>query len=54
MIPKDLQLEVLSQHSGNQGIHKCKEIAHCSVWWPGINIDIEEYIKKCKVWCQFQ
>ena len=54
VIPKDLQQEVLSQlHSGHQGIHKCKERACCSVWWPGINVDIEEYIKKCRVCCQF-
>ena len=55
VIPKDLQQEVLLQlHSGHQGIHKCKERAHCSVWWPGINMNIEEYIKKCRVCCQFQ
>ena len=55
VIPKDLQQEVLLQlHSGHQGIHKCKERARCSVWWPGINMDIEEYIKKCRVCCQFQ
>ena len=55
VIPKDLQQEVLSQlHSGHHGIHKCKERARCSVWWPGINMDIEEYIKKCRVCCQFQ
>ena len=55
VIPKDLQQEVMSQlHSGHQGIHKSKERARCSVWWPGINTDIEEYIKKCRVCCQFQ
>ena len=55
VIPKDLQQEVLSQlHSGHQGIHKCKERARCSVWWHGINMGIEEYIKKCRVCCQFQ
>ena len=55
VIPKDLQQEVLSElHSDHLGIHKCKERAHCSLWWPGINVDIEEYIKKCRVCCQFQ
>ena len=40
----------ITLHSGHQGIYKCKERARCSVWWP----DIEEYIKRCRVCCQFQ
>ena len=55
VIPKGLQNEILDQlHSGHQGIFKCKERAHCSVWWPNITVDIEKYIKNCRICCQFQ
>ena len=55
VIPKGLQNEILDQlHSGHQGIFKCKERARCSVWWPNITVDIEKYIKNCRICCQFQ
>ena len=55
MIPKSLQQEMLRQiHSGHQGVHKCKERARCSIWWPGITAEIEEYIKNCRICCRFQ
>ena len=55
VIPDDLRNEVLEQlHTGHQGLVKCKERARVSVWWPGITKDIEAYIRKCKICCQFQ
>ena len=55
VIPDDLRNEVLEQlHTGHQGLVKCKERARVSVWWPGITKDIEAYIRKCIICCQFQ
>ena len=39
-------------HSGHQGITKCWERARQSVWWPGINRDIETMISKCLICCK--
>jgi hypothetical protein len=55
VIPENLRQEIMQQiHSGHQGLVKCKERARQSVWWPGITKDIEEFIRKCRVCCQFQ
>ena len=55
VIPQALQSDILDKlHTGHQGLVKCKERARISVWWPGINNDIECYIKKCKICCQSQ
>ncbi|XP_063055929.1 uncharacterized protein K02A2.6-like [Engraulis encrasicolus] len=50
VIPQSLRPEILRQiHEGHLGIEKCKRRARCSVYWPGINQDIEnmagKYIK---------
>ena len=55
VIPKKIQPDILKQlHAGHQGVVKCKERARCSVWWPGITVDIEEYIKNCETCCRHQ
>ena len=55
IIPETLQQEVLEQlHRGHQGMVKCKERARVSVWWPKINKDIEEFVRKCSICCQFK
>ena len=55
MKPKKIRKEILKQlHSGHQGITKYKERACCSVWWPEITSDIEEYNKACQICCQYQ
>ena len=41
-------------HSGQKGITKCKKRASCSVWWPEITSDIEEYNEACRICCQYQ
>ena len=55
VIPKKIQPDILKQlHTDHQGMVKCKERARCSVWWPGITVDIEEYIKNCETCCRHQ
>ena len=52
IIPKQLQQEVLNQiHYAHLGIEKCKLKARNSVFWRGINSDIEEMVRKCST-CQ--
>ena len=42
-IPSSLRLEVLHQiHAGHQGIHRCRQRASQSVWWPGLSKQLEE------------
>ena len=49
VIPCDLRLEMLQKlHAGHQGITKCRARAMSSIWWPGLSIQIEEMIKRCR------
>ncbi|XP_037579458.1 uncharacterized protein K02A2.6-like [Dermacentor silvarum] len=48
VVPSALQsgtLELL--HDGHQGINRCKALARESVWWPGINNQIETLASNC-------
>ena len=48
VIPKKVQPEVLKQlHYAHQGGEKCKLRAKGSVFWAGINADIENMVKDC-------
>lgn len=48
IIPSNLRSEVLKQiHEGHLGITKCRARARTSVYWPGINREIEEMVKNC-------
>ncbi|XP_037574416.1 uncharacterized protein K02A2.6-like [Dermacentor silvarum] len=38
-------LELL--HDGHQGINRCKAVAWESVWWPGINNQMETLVSNC-------
>ena len=52
VIPKTSQKQILQQlHSSHQGIAKTQMLARESVYWPGINKDIENTIKNCAT-CQ--
>ena len=52
VVPKVLQEEALKQlHYAHQGSEKCKLRAKGSVFWAGINSDIEDMIAKCST-CQ--
>ena len=53
VIPLSIRQEILGKlHCGHQGITKCRERARQSVWWPGINKEIETMIQKCLVCCK--
>lgn len=48
IVPKTLQPKILLElHSTHQGIVKMKSIARSYVWWPNLNIDIENLVKNC-------
>lgn len=52
VIPQKLREAVLkSLHVSHLGIVKCKSMARSIVWWPGIDNDIERFIKGCEA-CQ--
>ena len=53
IIPSSLRLEVLDKiHTGHFGIHKCRERARESVWWPGLNKQIEDMVTTCTTCCK--
>lgn len=55
VIPQSLRPEILRQiHEGHLGIEKCKRRARCSVYWPGINQDIENMAGKCETCKKYQ
>lgn len=52
VIPRALRQDILNRiHEGHLGIEKCKRRARESVYWPGLNKDIEKLISKCDT-CQ--
>ena len=53
LIPVALQKDMLEKiHADHQGINKCRERAHFSVWWPVISKDIKFYVNNCHVCAQ--
>ena len=52
VIPRALRMDMLHRiHEGHLGIEKCKRRARDTVFWPGLNKDIETLISKCET-CQ--
>ena len=44
--------DVLNQiHEGHMGVSKCRLRAWTSVYWPGINSEIEDLVRQCET-CQ--
>ena len=44
------QQQILTKlHTGHQGINKCKQKAHESVWWPYIGRAITQFVENCPV-----
>ena len=39
-------------HKMHLGIEKMQHRARATVYWPGIDVDIVEYVKKCKICTQ--
>ena len=55
MIPPPVREDILRQlHEGHQGIEKTRRLARESVFWPGINGDIEHMCKACPFCQQMQ
>lgn len=55
VIPHSLRKQILQRiHEGHLGIEKCKRRARDTVYWPGINKDIETMIGKCETCNKFQ
>jgi hypothetical protein len=53
VIPATMRREILDQiHVGHQGITKCRERTHQSVWWPGINRQLGDIILSCPECCK--
>ena len=54
-ISTGLKQQMLDQlHTNQMGIEKTKLLTHESVYWSGINVDIEKYIKSCATCPEFQ
>lgn len=52
VVPAMLQPDILRElHSSHQGIVQTKALARTKIWWPNINKNIEEIIRKCHI-CQ--
>lgn len=50
VIPQVLRKRVLELgHEGHQGMVKCKQRVRESVWWPGIDRDVERMCSRCDV-----
>lgn len=55
VIPHSLRPEILRRlHEGHLGIEKCKRRARSTVYWPGINKDIEIMVGKCETCNKYQ
>lgn len=49
VIPEIYRKRILKQlHRGHFAIEKCKTLARSYVYWPNIDKDIEDYVKKCQ------
>ncbi|XP_053686465.1 uncharacterized protein K02A2.6-like [Sabethes cyaneus] len=53
VIPASLQKQVLRLlHKNHSGITKIKQMARRTVYWHGMSVDIEDFVKTCRVCCQ--
>ena len=49
IIPSVMRREILSRiHEGHLGVEKCKKRAHQSVFWPGLNNQVEQVVGHCE------
>lgn len=52
IIPDKLQLQVLQLlHEDHPGSSRMKALARSFVWWPGLDLSVESYVRQCQV-CQ--
>lgn len=55
VIPQSLRPEMLKRlHEGHLGMEKCKRRARTSVYWPGINADIDRMVSSCEICLKHQ
>ena len=55
LIPSSLREKIRARlHGAHTGIEGCLRRARETVYWPGLNVDIREYISKCEVCCTYQ
>ena len=55
VVPATLRLQVLGQlHTGHQGITKCRQRAKQSVWWPGLSVQLAEFVRSCSTCARAQ
>jgi hypothetical protein len=55
IIPASLQRSYLEAvHTGHQGITRCQQRAKAAIYWPGINNEIEDMIRKCEPCQKYQ
>ena len=48
IVPSTLRKDIMKQiHQGHLGIENCKQRARCSVFWPGIDNEIEHLVSNC-------
>ena len=48
VIPTIQQQDILTRlHESHQGLTKCRDNAHRSVWWPGLSQDLKKMIESC-------
>ena len=48
VVPTELRTRVLElAHEGHPGIVRMKQRCRATVWWPGLNRDIEYYVRHC-------
>jgi transposase InsO family protein len=48
VIPEEMRKEILEKlHDGHQGIVKCRAMAKCSVWWPGVSQQVQSMVENC-------
>ena len=49
IIPRVIRNRFLNElHTGHLGITKCIELAKQTMYWPGINSDIEQFVTTCQ------
>ena len=49
LIPPKLRAETLTKlHHSHQGIEKTKRLARETIFWPGMNVQIDEHVSKCE------
>lgn len=52
VIPREVRQDILQRiHEGHLGVEKCKRRARETVFWPGLNKDIDKLISRCDT-CQ--